>query len=251
MARKTPPSRINRRFWDQDADDYQSRHGARLAETPMAWGIWRIPESDLGVLGDVRGLGVLELGCGAAQWSAALAERGARTTAIDLSERQLAHARKHLANVGVDVALVQSDAETLPFRDASFDVVFGDHGAVSFSDPRKTIPEAARVLREGGLLALCGTTPLTFVCWNYRTERLERRLHQSYFTLGRHDTYEMVEFQLSYGEWVRLFRRSGLAIEDLVELRPPEGARTTYDEVASLSWARQWPAEHIWKLRKE
>ena len=40
---------------------------------PLAWGAWRRPESELQVLGDVTGRDVLELGCGAAQWSAALA----------------------------------------------------------------------------------------------------------------------------------------------------------------------------------
>ncbi len=44
-----------------------------MSSSPEAWGVWRIPETELGVLGDVSGLDVLELGCGAAQWSIALA----------------------------------------------------------------------------------------------------------------------------------------------------------------------------------
>ncbi|MGI9184330.1 MAG: RNA polymerase sigma factor [Solirubrobacteraceae bacterium] len=43
---------------------------------PDAWGVWQRPESELNVLGDVAGRDVLELGCGAAQWSIALRERG-------------------------------------------------------------------------------------------------------------------------------------------------------------------------------
>ena len=58
----------------------------------MAWGVWQVPESELQVLGDVRDKDVLELGCGAAQWSIALARVGARPVGIDLSERQLDHA---------------------------------------------------------------------------------------------------------------------------------------------------------------
>jgi hypothetical protein len=30
----------------------------------------------------------------------------------------------------------------------------------------------------------------------------------------------------------------------------PEGASTTYTEFASYEWARRWPAEQIWKLRR-
>ncbi|HVN40905.1 MAG TPA: hypothetical protein VMW19_22300 [Myxococcota bacterium] len=34
------------------------------------------------------------------------------------------------------------------------------------------------------------------------------------------------------------------------ELRPPDGAATTYADYAPREWARSWPAEHIWKTRK-
>jgi hypothetical protein len=55
---------------------------------------------------------------------------------------------------------------------------------------------------------------------------------------------------LGYGDWIRLFRRSGLVVEDLVEIRPPEGATSTYRDAADLLWARDWPMEQIWKVRK-
>ncbi len=64
----------------------------------MAWGVWQIPEKELGVLGDVRGRDILELGCGAAQWSIALAKAGANPVGLDISENQLAHARSLMAD---------------------------------------------------------------------------------------------------------------------------------------------------------
>jgi hypothetical protein len=54
---------------------------------------------------------------------------------------------------------------------------------------------------------------------------------------------------LPYGEWIRLFRANGLEIEDLIELRAPEDGTTTYD-YAPRDWARAFPGEHIWKVRK-
>jgi SAM-dependent methyltransferase len=48
------------------------------------------PEEELGLLGDVRGLDVLELGCGTAYWSAWLQRRGARPIGLDLTSAQLA-----------------------------------------------------------------------------------------------------------------------------------------------------------------
>ena len=116
----------NRRFWNSTSNAYQEAHGPVLSQTPLAWGVWRIPESDLGVLGHVEERDVLELGCGAAQWTLALRQKGARAVGLDLSEEQLAHARA-LSRPVTAIPLVQANAETLPFRKEAFDVVFCDH----------------------------------------------------------------------------------------------------------------------------
>ena len=58
-----------------------------------------------------------------------------------------------------------------------------------------------------------------------------------------------IEFHLSHGDWIRLLRGSGFEIEDLIELRPSETATTRYPFV-TLDWARQWPSEEVWKVRK-
>ena len=88
--------RVNRRLWNEDADDYQRRNAPQIRDQAftghLAWGLWNIPEVELGVLGEVAGKDVLEFGCGGAQWSTALARNGARPVGFDLSERQLAHA---------------------------------------------------------------------------------------------------------------------------------------------------------------
>ena len=83
----------NRAFWNGISVSYQATHGAALDHHPMARGVWRIPESRLAVLGAVEGLRVLELGCGAAQWTIALAGVGARSVGVDVSDRQLRRAR--------------------------------------------------------------------------------------------------------------------------------------------------------------
>ena len=80
----------------------QERHGVPLEESGgTAWGVWQLPESELQVLGDLRGRDVLEFGCGAAQWSIALAKLGARPVGLDLSERQLEHGRRLMTEASV------------------------------------------------------------------------------------------------------------------------------------------------------
>ncbi len=242
--------RKNRRFWDRTSDEYQAEHARQLNrfDRPV-WGIWGLPESRLRVLGDVEGKDVLELGCGGAQWSICLARMGARPVGLDLSIAQLRHAERLMAGAGVSFPIVNADAERVPFADESFDIVFCDHGAMTFADPFATVPEAARVLRPGGLLAFNMLSAFAFVCWDTGGERLGRRLQIDYFGMRAWDE-ESVDFQLPYGEWIRLFRANGLEVEDLIEPRPPANAHTTYRDIADLQWARRWPMESIWKVRK-
>ncbi len=55
--------------------------------------------------------------------------------------------------------LVHADGERLPFASGAFDVVLSDHGAMSWADPYRTVPEVARVLRQGGRFAFNACTP--------------------------------------------------------------------------------------------
>ena len=134
----------NRAYWDRTSDDYQARHREFINQPEPRWGVWQIPESELEVLGDVAGKDVLELGCGAAQWSILLAKQGASPVGLDNSERQLEHARELMAEAGVEFPLVHASAEDVPLPDESFDVVFCDHGAFTFADPCKLVPVSSR-----------------------------------------------------------------------------------------------------------
>ena len=248
----TSSSEQNRIFWDRQSDEYQEKHREFIGRPELRWGMWQVPESELQVLGDMAGKDVLELGCGAAQWAVLLAQQGACMTGLDNSERQLEHARERMAAAGVDFPLVHAAAESMPFGDASFDVVFCDHGGMTFGDPYLTVPEAARLLRPGGLFAFSHSTPFTMCCWSDDWEQVERRLTRPYFGMHRFDELpdEPVEYNLPYGEWIRLFRENGFRIEALVEVRPPEAAETTYRTSEETEWARSWPMEAIWKCTK-
>src|SRR6185503_497096 len=134
----------NRAFWDSHSDEYQETHHEHIGRPEPRWGMWQLPESELQILGDVAGKDVLELGCGAAQWSILLAGLGARPVGVDNSARQLEHAHEALAAAGLDFPLIYAAAEDIPFPDGSFDIVFADHGANRFADPYQWVPEASR-----------------------------------------------------------------------------------------------------------
>jgi SAM-dependent methyltransferase len=247
--------RTNLASWEADSGAYQERNASQLNRWDrLGWGTWDIPEDDVHALGDVAGLSALELGCGAAQFGIKVAKRGAGVTGLDFSANQLEAARRNMRETGVRFPLVRASAEEIPFADRSFDLVFCDHGATSFTDPAITIPEAARVLRTGGLLVFNISTPFIWTAWGDDDAPPSRELRRAYFGLGRSviddPSGATVEWQLTYGAWIRLFRSASLIIEDLIELRPPEGATTTYEDYAGLEWARDFPGEHIWKVRK-
>lgn len=244
--------RKNHALWQSSSDNYEAEHAVDLGDDKAAaWGLWRIPESELGVLGDVTGKDVLEFGCGAARWSIALAGRGARPVGMDFSSRQLQHAHRLMQEAGVEFPLIEASAEAVPLPDASFDIVFCDAGAMTFADPHRTVLEAARLLRDGGSFAFSTATPLQFLCLNMHTDVLGRELINDYFGMHRFEWEDEVNFQLTYGEWIRLFRRNGLLVEDLIEVQPARGVTSTYRDEAETKWARHWPMENIWKLRKE
>ena len=243
--------RTNRTFWDDDADDYQAAHHADISDP--AWGAYRIPEAELHVLGDLTGLAVLELGCGGAQASLALTAGAARATGLDLSVAQLRHAARNVRAAGRRMGLVCASASATPFRGASFDVVFCDHGAMGFCDPAVTVPEVARLLRPGGLLAFSISTLLHNTCFppGQPDAELTTTLQQPMFGARAFDWGDgTIDFQMLHSEWFALFRRYGLEVEDLQELRPPAGGVTGYEGFADLAWARSWPSEEIWKVRR-
>lgn len=218
----------------------------------MAWGLWRVPESELSLLGRVSGLRVLELGCGAARWSAALAQRGAIVVGLDLSRSQLRLALRHRGSRRRSAALVQASATDLPFRAESFDLVFCDWGAMTFADPLATVPECARVLGPNGRLVFATGSPIARMTLDPRADRHRPRLVVPYF--GMHGWVpapgEPREFQMPYGRWVELFVRHGFRIESLLETRPPPRARSTYTSASERGFARSWPLECIWSVRK-
>lgn len=242
----------NRALWDVQAAEYEAPGRRSWAADAPRWGIWGVPESELHVLPEVDGLEVIELGCGTAYVSSWLARRGARVVGIDNSRIQLANALRFQREFGLEFPLIHADAEAAPLVAGTFDMAISEYGACLWCDPYRWIPEAARLLRPGGRLIFLTNSVLAMLCM----QELEAdgpagdRLLRAYF--GMHEFRwpddPGVEFHLGYGDWIRLLRANGFEVEDLVEVRPPEGSVTRYPYV-TLEWSRHWPCEEVWKAR--
>jgi SAM-dependent methyltransferase len=145
------------------------------------------------------------------------------------------------------------NAEEIPLPDATFDVAISEYGAALWADPYRWVPEASRLLRPGGeLLFLTNGLILMLAVPDLEADGpATDRLRRPYFGMHRNEwpDSDEVEFHLGYGDWIRLLRANGFEVLDLVELRPPAGASTSYGFVTN-DWARRWPSEEAWKARK-
>jgi SAM-dependent methyltransferase len=244
----------NRAAWDEWAPEYvdNGERSWRLAAGAEKWGIWDLPERELGFLpADLQGQDTIELGCGTAYVSAWLARRGARPIGIDNSEGQLATARRLQVEHGLEFPLFHGNAEELPFDDASFDLAISEYGASIWADPRRWVPEAARVLRPGGRLIFLVNGLILMLAMPDEERAATNELLRPLRGLHRLEWTDdpSVNFHLSHGDWIELLRANGFEIERLAELYPPEGATTDFPYVTP-EWARQWPSEEVWIARK-
>jgi SAM-dependent methyltransferase len=245
----------NRALWTKsNAEHYDAHASQAWARDEIDWGVWRIPESQVGVIGDVDGLDVVELGCGTAYFSAWLAKRGARPVGVDITPAQLETARRLQAETGLEFPLVEADAGATGLPDASFDLALSEYGASIWVDPYRWIPESARLLRPGGRLVFLCNSPLAMLTIPLDDEDApsDERLHRPQRGMHRFDwTDGSVEFHLGHGDWIDLLRANGFEIERLVELYAPDDARDhEYYTANRAEWGRRWPSEEVWAARK-
>jgi SAM-dependent methyltransferase len=226
-------ARAARMWWDADADDYHAEHGSFLGEADFVWCPEGLREDDAHLLGTLESLAdgrVLEIGAGSAMCARWLAARGVAVIASDISAGMLRHAQVAQRRTGINVPLVQADAQHLPFASQSFDVAFTAFGAVPFvADSAAVMAEAFRVLRPGGRWVFATTHPIR---WSFPDDPGPEGLvaampyfdRTPYVEFDAEDQATYVEHHRTLGDRVREIVGAGLRLVDLIE---PE-----------------WPADH-------
>ena len=240
--------------WTRENERYtDARAEQAWAADEITWGIWNVPESELHALPDLAGKEVVEIGCGTAYFGAWLKKAGAaRVVGVDPTPAQLETARRCEERFGLGLEFVEAFGEDVPLPDASFDLAVSEYGASIWADPYKWIPEAARLLRDGGELVYLRNSTLVILCSDDEVPAKEHLVHPQ-FGMRRFEWPDGgVEFHLPHGEWIDLLRANGFSIERLVEIQAPADAVTheQYNYVTA-DWARKWPCEEIWVARKQ
>ena len=153
---------VNRKSWDAVSDWWQENMYAperwQLAATnPNA--IFKGAERRL--LGDVAGRSVCVLASGNNLIAIAFASIGAVVTSVDISEAQLEHARKRVADLGLSFRFIRADVVNLStLQDSEFDIVYTGGGVADWiADLRAYYSEAVRILKPGGTLIIRDAHP--------------------------------------------------------------------------------------------
>ncbi|RUP02874.1 MAG: SAM-dependent methyltransferase [Mycobacterium sp.] len=102
---------------------------------------------------------VLDVAAGTGNAAIAAAAAGAHVTAVDLTPELLQHAQTRAAEHGLLLKWREANAEALPFRAESFDVVLSSIGAMFAPRQQRTADEMARVCRRGGKISVLSWTP--------------------------------------------------------------------------------------------
>ena len=109
------------------------------------------------------GTSLLDVACGSGQLALVAARRGIRTTGVDIATNAILAARGRAESEGLDVRFDEGDAEALPYRTGSFDVVASIFGAMFAPRPELVAAELVRVCRPGGVLAMANWTKEGFI----------------------------------------------------------------------------------------
>ncbi|MDR2348852.1 MAG: class I SAM-dependent methyltransferase [Bifidobacteriaceae bacterium] len=222
-------------YWESQAEDYHARHGATLGDADLLWCPEGLREEAVGLLGDVAGAWVLEVGAGAAQGARWAAGRGARVVALDLSRGMLEVARRLNAAASAGgpapaVDLIQADAIALPLAADSFDLAFSAMGALShLRSLGQAHGEVARVLRPGGRWVFSTDHPLNWI-FPDSDKVADLRARRRYFERGPYwerdedGRLTYTHYHHTFADHVSALVGAGFMIEQVIEPEWVDGA---------------------------
>jgi SAM-dependent methyltransferase len=156
---------VNTRYHDVAADSYDSKWGIDFGDLGGGQVIAKLGKALGPANGPLETTGpsprfadALEIGSGTGYFSLNLVRSGVigRATCTDISPGMLAALQANAERLGLEVSTVRTEAESLPFADDSFDLVFGHAVLHHIPDLDRAAREFRRVLRPGGVLAFCG-----------------------------------------------------------------------------------------------
>jgi 2-polyprenyl-3-methyl-5-hydroxy-6-metoxy-1,4-benzoquinol methylase len=254
------PTERARKAWDDAADVWED-----FVETGKDW--YRLGVHGPALLracGDVKGLRVLDLGCGQGYFSRLLAEVGAEVTGVDLSEKQIEYALKHEREQPLGIEYLVLDATSIAERwpAQSFDLVTACMAIDDVPEPLEALKAARRVLKGDGRCIFSTVHPVMDA--PVRGWELDGDGRKVMYKLGRYFdsgpsicpwTMARLErcwtspfLRLTFEGWSELIEQAGFLIRRVYEPRPTEAEAAAMPEVEDC---RDFPSFLIFDLVKQ
>jgi SAM-dependent methyltransferase len=243
--------------WDAVAASYQAHHAPEAML--VHYGPLAPTEAELRLLGNVRGLHILELGCGGGQCSIAFARQGATVTGVDISPEQLRFAHERMVEAGVAVDWRLADATRLTgFEANSWDLVFATAVLHYVTPLASCLAECWRVLRPQGRLVFSVDHPVRNAFFDEEEQELSPYAVRSYFdprplrwrfpgvgTPMRNNHYTIAG-------WLDYLHQAGFQLTRLVEPEAPTSvAAAEWPEGDALFSMRNLPHTVIFVATKQ
>lgn len=215
-----------RQWWEETAVSFQDEANITVG---LDWGPG-IAADELGILPDVEGLDVVELGCGGGQLGVGVAKRGAeRVVGVDLSRAQLGFATELIAEHAVPMAVLEGDVQRLPLAAEVADIAVSAYVLQWVPDLEATFAEAARVLRPGGDL-VCSLPHPFYGVFDPESGEFERSYHEPKavrYSESGIDADQILHYR-RVSDVLAALRSAGFRIEQFVEPGSPD--ESVYDE---------------------
>lgn len=179
----------------------------------------------LRMVGDVRGLRVLDAGCGPGFYAEALVDAGASVTAFDASPDLVRRARLRVGS-RADVRVWDLEQPLIWLADEQFDLAVMALVIHHVHDRGQALAELHRVLRRGGRLVVSTTHP-TGDWLQLGGSYFDRRVVEETWQDDWHVTY----WRQPLEAWCQEFTDAGFLIERLVEPRPADSMALAHPDV--------------------
>ncbi len=233
-----------RKGWNIISRSYQRK--TRISLEDVHYGPLSEGESELHLLGDVRGKDILEIGCGGGQNSIVLSKWGARSVGLDISEKQIEYARKLAKEHGTRVQFHLGNMQNLSlFREESFDAVLSSH-AISYADDVLAVfREVFRVLRKRGLFVFATSHPIIGTGRPVRYGQGRRWAISNYFDRRRRvwkwrTTEGTAEFKgghITLQDYFDMLIEASFIVERIIEQEPYPLEKMTESQIARIPYS--------------
>ena len=185
----------------------------------------------LSLLPDVRGMAVLDAGCGPGVYSEWLVNHGARVVAIDGSPKMVELARKRLGST-VEVHHANLEEPLSFLKDESFDLVISPLVPDYIFDWHSYFAELSRVLRSKGIVVFSVEHPFDKFQYGTKTNYFQVEKIQEHWR-GFGTPVDVPSYRRPLNAMIESLRSSGFSIENIVEALPSDECKTKFPEIYS------------------